>query len=59
MKETLLQRRIRVKAEATAALLALYEEMLSDDAKFQAQKPDLLKAIDAALTDHIFTPLFK
>lgn len=46
------------KRKASAAVFAIYEKAAAGDATFEANKPAMLKAIDAALDEHIFRPLF-
>lgn len=46
------------KRKASAAIFAIYEKSAAKDAELQKNKPATLKAIDKALDDHIFRPLF-
>lgn len=46
------------KRKASEAIYAIYEKAVAKDADYQKNKPQVAKAIDKALDDHIFTPLF-
>lgn len=46
------------KRKASEAIFAIYEQAAAKDADYQKNKPETLKAIEKALDDHIFRPLF-
>lgn len=58
MKEAMKPIHSDAKRNASAAIFAAYEKLAAKDADFEKNKPAFAKAVDKALDDHIFRPLF-
>lgn len=55
---TLKDRHAKIRATAAAKIYDLVRQAVAADAEHQKSKPEVIKAIDAALNEHVFRKLF-